>query len=66
MYDETAMFIANKLKEFCEEKPNCSRCPFGYHPTCIGSGGERTAPYFDCRLGEGSPNEWVIPEEGRT
>ena len=62
MYDATARFMAEKLKEFCEDKQNCSKCVFGYHPTYIGSDGERTATYFDCRL-DGSPNEWIIPED---
>ena len=66
MYDVTARFMAEKLKEFCEDKKNCGNCVFGYHPTYIGPDGERTASYFDCRLCEDSPNQWTIPEEART
>ena len=66
MYDVTARFMAEKLKEFCEDKQNCGNCVFGYHPTYIGPDGERTASYFDCRLCEDSPNQWTIPEEART
>ena len=67
MYDATARFMAEKLKEYCEDKKHCcDNCVFGYHPTYIGPDGEHTAYYFDCRLSEDSPNEWNIPKEDRT
>lgn len=65
MYDSTAIFMAQKLKEFCGEHDDCSKCCFAYHPTLIGLYGERTAPYLECRLNE-VPKDWTFPEEGRT
>ena len=63
MYDSTAIFMANKLKEFCESKVNCGHCPFAYHPTLIGSNGEQISIGLSCGLGY-PEIEWNIPEEG--
>ena len=65
MYEATARFLATKLKEYCEEQADCSKCPFAYHPTLIGVRGEYVPPYRECRF-YGSPNEWIIPKEDRT
>ncbi len=65
MYDSTARFMAKKLKEFCGEHDDCSKCPFFHHPILTGVRGEYVAPYRECRF-YGSPNEWSIPEEVTT
>lgn len=65
MYDSTARFMVEKLKQFCSEHDDCSKCPFSHHPILIGLRGEYVAPYTEC-IFYGSPNEWAIPEEDRT
>ena len=64
MYDTTARFMAEKLKEFCEEQAHCSKCPFAYNRTLIGSNGKQVSKYFLCGLGH-PDDEWIIPEEDR-
>lgn len=62
MYSATAIWMADKLKQFCSEHDNCSKCPFGYYPTLIGSNGGRKATFTECRINE-QPSSWTIPEE---
>ena len=64
MYDATARFMAEKLKEFCEEQADCSKCPFAYHRTLIGSDGEHLDKALSCGLGY-PEDDWTIPEEDR-
>ena len=64
MYDSTAMFMATKLKEFCEEN-SCTKCPFSYHPILVGVEGEARSKFTQCGLDD-NPSEWNIPEEDRT
>ena len=56
--DKETIDILHKIKNYCEHKDHCWKCPLGYEAK--DSSGEQI---FRCKLAKGDPRYWDLEEE---